>query len=102
MPLEHDVTFSYQKDIDKALNNFYSKTQINKLVKQNGIKIAKLPGDTEIWIKVGKHYLILIKSTVAHDARVFWEYHNHFKPKELNWKLYDKQTKKTLSHSRTR
>jgi cytochrome c-type biogenesis protein CcmH/NrfG len=89
MPLEHDVTFSYQKDIDKALNNFYSKTQINKLVKQNGIKIATVPPNIETWIKIGKHYLILTDSKIAHEARVFWEYHNHFKPKELNWKLYE-------------
>ena len=81
------ITFTGKRDPHEALEGLYSKSEITRLIKQNGIKIATdVVGET--WIKVGKHYLILTDSIVAHNAMMHWEYHYDFKPKTLNWEPF--------------
>lgn len=75
------------------LKLWYSNSEIKRLIKQNGIKIARPTDDEELWIKVGYQYIIVRKniSLIALQAMVWWSYHFGFMPQELKWEVPERE-----------
>jgi len=79
--------------IQQVLQVFFSNSQITRLKKQNGIKIAHDRGDT--WIKVGQRLFIIDtewKGKATRSAYIHWRYYclmKDEKKKLIDWKKYE-------------
>ena len=79
-----------KKTIQQVLETYFSKSEIVRLKKQDGIKIAQQVTDT--WIKVGQRLFIIqdIKyPEITHQAHLHWHYYFMMKDerkKLLDWK----------------
>lgn len=73
------------------LEEYLSKGEIKRLIKQGGLKIGKIHLD-EVWVKIGKGTFLIIRKKyceVAVAAQIYWEYHFELMSKKIEWKAVE-------------
>ena len=88
----YDVNYSDKSTPIEALEDYFSKSDIKRKIKEKSISIAENPIKKETWIKIGKTYIILNSIggwTTEYLAELWWTYHFQVMPKILNFKNYE-------------
>jgi hypothetical protein len=83
------ISYIKGNNIQEVLEKYYSKSDIKRKIKEGSISIGK-PHANEIWIKIGKDFIIIQEelSEIATKAQIWWEYHNQLMPKVIKWEKY--------------